>query len=128
MIVDSFYSYLGTQVGVTSLCPSSKHFPLTIPEGTTPPAITFSLDADERDPLFDGPGDLKQALIEANAWHTDHSAAHALADAIETSLANYRGAFGSKTAEHIRLNRKFELFETDSGLYRVSQQFFIAYY
>lgn len=128
MIVDSFFSYLGAQVGVTSLCPASKMFPLTIPEGTAPPAITFSLDSDERDPLFDGPGELKQALIDTSAWHNDHAAAHALADAMESALANYRGAFGSKTAEHIRLARKFELFESDSGLYRVSQQFLVAYY
>lgn len=126
MIVDSFYSYLAAQVGVTSLCP--QIYPLTIPEGKTPPAITFSLDSDERDPLFDGPGDLKQALVDTSAWHTDHASAHAIADAIETALANYRGTFGSKTAEHIRLARKFELLETDSGLYRVSQQFFIAYH
>lgn len=126
MIVDSFYSFLGAQSGVTSLCP--QMYPLTIPEGTSPPAITFTLDADDREPLFDGPGDLRRALIEANAWHTDHAAAHAIADAIETALANYRGTFGSKTAEYIALQRKFELFETDSGLYRVSQQFLIAYY
>ena len=126
MIVDSFFAFLGAQSGVTSLC--QQIFPLTIPEGADPPAITFSLDSDTRDPLFDGPGDLKTALIDTSAWHTDHAAAHALADAIESALANYRGAFGSKTAEHIRLERKFELFESDSGLYRVSQQFFIAYY
>lgn len=126
MIVDSFFTYLAAQAGVTSLCP--QIYPLTIPEGKSPPAITFSLDADERDPLFDGPGDLKQALIDTSAWHTDHVAAHTIADAIESALANYRGAFGSKTAEHIRLARKFEMFESDSSLYRVSQQFFIAYY
>ena len=126
MIVDSFYTFLAAQAGVTSLC--SQIYPLTIPQGISPPAITFSLDADERDPLFDGPGDLKTALIDTSAWHTDHAAAHAIADAIETALANYRGAFGSKTAEHIRLARKFELFESDTGLYRVSQQFLIAYH
>lgn len=126
MIVDSFYTFLAAQAGVTSLC--SRIYPLTIPEGTTPPAITYTLDADDREPLFDGPGDLKRALIEATAWSLDHSNAHAIADVIETALANYRGAFGSKTAEHIRLERKFELFESDTGLYRVSQQFLIAYY
>lgn len=126
MIVDSFYSFLGAQSGVTSLCP--QIYPLTIPEGKQPPAITFSMDSDERDPLFDGPGDLKTALIDTSAWHTDHAAAHAIADAIESALGNYRGTFGTKTAEHTRLARKFELFESDSGLYRVSQQFLIAYY
>ena len=128
MIVDSFFSFLGAQSGVTSLCPSSKHFPLTIPEGTTPPAITFSLDAERREPLFDGQADLRESLIDVRAWHTDQAAAHALADAIETALVNYRGAFGSKTAEHIRIERKFDLFESDTGLYCVPQQFLIAYY
>lgn len=126
MIVDSFYSFLAAQVGVTSLC--EQIFPLTIPEGKSPPAITYSLDSDERDLVFDGQGGLKQALIDTSSWSLDHATAHTIADAIETALANYRGAFGSKTAEHIRLARKFELFESDSGLYRVSQQFLIAYY
>jgi hypothetical protein len=126
VIVDSFFSFLGAQSGVTSLCP--RIYPLTIPEGANPPAITFSLDSDERDQLFDGPGDLKQALIDTSSWSLDHANAHAIADAVEAALANYRGTFGSKTAEHIRLARKFELFESDSGLYRVSQQFLIAYH
>lgn len=126
MISDSFFSYLGAQSGVTTLCP--QIYPVTIPQGVDPPAITFSLDADDREPLFDGPGDLKQALIEVNSWSLDHANAHAIADAVETALANYRGTFGTKTAEHIRLARKFELFESDTALYRVSQQFLIAYY
>ena len=126
MISDSFFSYLGAQSGVTTLC--SQIYPLTIPQGVDPPAITFTLDADDRDPLFDGPGDLKQALIDVSSWSADHANAHAIADAIETALANYRGTFGAKTAEHIRLERKFELFESDTKLYRVSQQFLIAYY
>lgn len=126
MIVDSFYSYLAAQAGVVALCP--QIYPLTIPEGVTPPAITYSLDGDDRDRLLDGVGDMKSALISVDAWSTDHAGAHAIADAVEASLAGYRGSFGTKTAEHVRLERKFELFESDTGLYRVSLQFFIAYY
>lgn len=126
MIVDSFYSYLAAQAGVVALCP--QIYPLTIPEGVTPPAITYTLDGDGRDRLLDRVGDMKSALISVESWSLDHANAHAIADAIETSLAGYRGTFGTKTSEHIRLERKFELFESDTGLYRVSQQFFIAYY
>lgn len=126
MIVASAYSFLAANAGVAALCP--QIFPLTIPEGISPPAITYSLDDERRDLLLDGVGDLKTALIEFTAWHTDHAEAHAIADAIESALVGHRGTFGSETAEHIRLERKFELFESDSGLFRVSQQFLIAYY
>lgn len=126
MIVDSFYTFLAAQAGVASLCP--QIFPLTIPQGVTPPAITYSLDADDRDIVFDGQAELREALISVESWSALHANSHAIADAIEAALVNYRGAFGSKTAEHIRLARRFELFESDTGLYRVSSQFFIAYH
>lgn len=126
MIVESFFTFLGSQSGVVALCP--QIFPFVIPQGIVPPAITFSLDSDDRQPLLDGVGSLRTALIEVNAWSLDHQNAHQIAEAIEAALANHRGAFGAKTAEQIRLERKFELLESDTGLYRVSQQFFIAYY
>lgn len=128
MIVDSFFSYLSANAGVAALCPETSFFPMTIPQGAALPAITYSLDADDRDQLLDSIGDLKTALFEVNAFSLDHVVAHQLAEAVETALAGYRGAFGSKTAEHIRLERKFELFETDTKLHRVTQQFVLAYY
>lgn len=126
MIVDSLFSFLQANAGVNAV--AQGIYPQTIPQGGAFPAITYTLDADERDQLLDSIGDLKRALIEINAWDQDHRLAHALADAIEAALAGYRGVFGTKTAEHIRLERKFDLFESDSLLYRVSQQFLIAYY
>lgn len=126
MIVDSLFTFLAADAGIAALCQSIH--PQTLPQNATYPAITYSLDAESRDQLLAEIGLLKTALIEINAWHSDHFTAHQLTDAIENALAGYRGAFGSKTAEHIRLERKFELFESDSGLYRVSQQFLIAYY
>jgi hypothetical protein len=126
MIVDSLFSFLAADAGIYDRCQSI--FPQTIPQNASLPAITYTLNSEERDQLMAGVGLLKTALIDIEAWHTDHRGAHELADAIETLLAGYRGEFGSKTAEHIRMERKFELFESDSGLYRVSQQFLIAYY
>jgi len=128
VISDSLFTYLMASSGVTALCPASI-FPHVMTQDAALPAITYSLDADDRDRLFDGTaGALKTALVEINTFDLDHKVAHQLADAIETALVDYRGAFGSKTAEHIRLERKFDLFESDSKLYRVSQQFMIAYY
>lgn len=126
MIVDSFRTFLVAQTGVASLCP--QMFPLTIPASAKPPAITFSVDSDERDQLLDDSGSLRRALIECSSWHTDHYMSHQIADAIESALVGHRGAFGSVTAEHIRLERRLEIFESDTGLYRVSQQFLIAYH
>lgn len=126
MIVDSFYGFLAADAGVAALCQSI--WPQTIPQNAGMPAITYSLDDEQVDRLLDGPGDLRSALIDVSTWSPDHAQSHELADAVESALVGHRGTFGTKTAEHIRLERKFELFESDTRLYRVSQQFFIAYY
>lgn len=126
MIVDSVYSFLAANAGIAALCQSI--YPQLAPQPITGDMITYSLDSDETYPLFDGVGSLREARVSVEAWSLDHLRAHQIGDAIESALDGYRGAFGSKTADHVRLERKFELFESDSKLYRVSQQFVLAYY
>jgi hypothetical protein len=127
MIADSLKNYLSANAAIAALCPESI-FPQVMPLEAKLPAITYSLDGDTRDQLLDVVGALRQALVSIDVFDPDHYVAHQLADTVEGSLVDYRGAFGSKTAEHIRLERRFDLFESDSKLYRVSQQFLIAYY
>jgi hypothetical protein len=127
MIVDSIHQYLSTSTGITDIVGKSV-FPLTVPQGASFPAVVFTLDEDNIDQLLDEVGGLRRSLVSIDCYSKDHPEAHQLADATEAALIGKRGTFGTKTAEFITLQRRFELLETDSKLYRVSMQFAIAYF
>ena len=130
MIVESFHSHLAADGGVSAIV--DRIWPHWIPLDADMPAISYRMDADDRQYLLDGESSLKTALFDVECWSDSYREAHRLADAVESSLSGHTGAFGTlspiDTVDHIRLERKFELAETDSKLYRVSMQFFVAYY
>ena len=127
MIVDSVYTHLSTAAGIKAIAGSSV-FPLTVPQGSQFPAVVFTLDSDEIDQLLDEVGELRRAMVSIDGYSTNHVEAHQLGDAIEAALTGTHGPFGSKTAEFITLQRRFEMFESDTFLYRVALQFLIAYH
>lgn len=130
MIVESFHSHLKADVGVSAIV--DKIWPHWIPLDAAMPAISYRMDADDRQYILDGESSLKTALFDVECWSDSYLEAHQLANAVESALSGHTGAFGvlspADTVDHIRLERKFELAETDTKLYRVSMQFFVAYY
>jgi hypothetical protein len=130
MFIESFYSHLAADAGVDALV--GAIYPHWVPQNATFPSISYRLQSDERQQLFDAVSSLKTALYEVDCWSLVHGGAHEIADAVESSLAGHTGAFGTLSprdqVDQIRLERKLEFFETDTKLYRVSLQFFVAYY
>ncbi len=91
--------------------------------------ITYRVAADEDEMLLDGDqSSLEEALIEIDCWDLDYMRVQALADAVEISLISYVGLFGELGVDHCRVERRFDLFETDTRLHRVQMQFFMSYY
>ncbi len=127
MIVDAVYSRLSSDAGVSAIAGASV-FPVTIPQGASKPAIVYTLDGDEVDQLLDGLGEGRLAFVAIDCYADLHAQAHSLADAVEACLSGYRGAMGAKTVEFAKLERRFDLFETETKLYRVSLQFRLAYH
>ena len=133
MIIEAIVSEIQGSAAVTAL--AKRIYPDRIPQQNEPPAITYKLDADERHQVSDGPSAHKIALIELKAWAPEKLRAHQIAEAIETLLApaapTYPRQLGDVsagiTASHIRLERKFDIFENDTHYFAVSQQFHIAY-
>ncbi len=130
MIVESFYSHMLADAAVSAI--TTRIFPQTIPDGQEPPAITFQLDGDDRNPTFDGVSDsLKTARFDVNAYSLEYLEAHALAEALEAALAGTRGNFGTLSppdfVDQVRMERKFDIFETQTGLHRVSLNFIVLY-
>lgn len=130
MITEAFYAHLKADSGVMAIAKSIS--PHIIPAGSEPPAITYSVDEDGAETVFDGPSSLSICRMSVDCWSKEYLQCHELSSAVESALINYAGDLGSQTpaitADHIRLERKFDLFESPTELYRVSLQFYIAYY
>lgn len=126
MIAKGVYSRLGTS-GISTI--TDRVYPKVAPLNVRAPFIIYGVDSDMSDTLFDGAETLRQSFIDVDCYAKEYLKAHELAAAVETAFVDYRGALTSAlTAEYIRLERKFDLFEADTQLYRVSLQLYIAYY
>lgn len=126
MIAAAFYAHVSADSGISGL--TNSIYPHVIPPDAAIPAITYSVSDDRRGPTLNGASSLKVALFNVDCWSTLYSEAHALSDAVESSLAGYAGLMGAVEVDHVRLDRKFDLFENETELYRVSLQFIVAYY
>jgi hypothetical protein len=130
MIVESLKYHLANTAGIAAI--NERVWPHWIPLNAVMPAISYRMDADDRQQLLDGVSTLKTALMDVECWSDSYLESHQLADAVEAALVGHTGTIGASSpldvVDHIRLERKLELAETDSKLYRISMQFFVAYY
>ena len=131
MIGESMRTHLLSDAGVIAI--STRIYPHHLPQNVTFPAVTYNIDGDEREEVFGGASSLKTVLVTIDSWGMTYTEVWDLADAIEDALVGSSGDFGTLSppdvVDHVRMERgSFDLFETDTKLYRVSQQFLIAYY
>ena len=133
MILEAFFSHLSADDGFIALA-GNRLYPVVAPQGIDYPMATYTLDGDETDRLADSSiSSLRIALISVDIWGLTVLEAHALADAVEAALLPVHGVMGSldvpQEVDDIRLARpRLALFESDSKLYRASQQYAVAYY
>ena len=122
MIAGSFYTYLNAQISVPI-------YPQVLPQRHNGfPAITYIQDDNLEQTLLDGTNSsLLEARFQVDCWANSYNSVHQLAEDVKAALTGYTGPFGDYTADHIRKEREIDLFEQDTGLHRVSMQFFIAY-
>jgi len=114
----------------------SRVYPHKLPQGVAFPAITYSLDQDSLTPLLDGSvSSLREALALVDCWAKTYIEAVVVADTVVETLLGVVAAGGEmgdtdpvQIVDSVRQERRFELFEDDTLLYRVSLQFAIAYY
>lgn len=131
MITEALRSHLLNDAGVSALV--TQLYPLSIPQGAVSPAIVYTGDSDERAQLLDGTtSSLKTSLVDLDVYTKRYEDSHSIADAVEAALAGHTGVMGAlspeKVVDHIRMERRFDIYEQDTEFYRVSMQFFIAYY
>ena len=86
------------------------------------------------DPTLDGVSTLREAFVNVDCWSKSYLSSHRLANAVESVLLAAAAArvLGSMSPpqeiDHARVERRLDLYESDTQLYRVSLQFLIAYY
>lgn len=128
-ISTSLYTWLTSNSAISALV-GSRVYPQVIPPAETgSPAITYAQENVENIYLLQGKSDLRIADFAIDCWHKQYVDARNLADTIHSELDQYRGTFGADTVESVRLTNDFEgPPDNDTGLYRVSLRFDIAYY
>ncbi len=114
---------------VTDLC--RFIYPNVIPLGQEAPAIVYGVDSDERDRTLGGQGSYRMARVALDVYAPKYDDAQAIADALESALVDFRGALGAASlnieADHVRQERRTDLYENTTDYHRVSMQFFIGY-
>lgn len=129
MIGQAVYQQLAATAGVRKLC--KWIYPQIIPQDRQAPAITYRVDDIERDRGLAGELSYNLARVSVDVYTDDYSTSSAIADAIEAALVDYRGTLGKAASgidcDHIRLERRFDIFESPTELHRVSLQFAIGY-
>jgi len=125
-VATSLYTFLSGNGTITAI--TTAIHPQVLPQEVAFPALTYTMDADDDDYLLSGSASgLKEALFSIDCYSPSYVTAHTLADAVRGELIGVTGTFGAVTADHIRKEREFDLFEPPTELHRVSMEFFVAY-
>lgn len=106
-----------THVGTT---PSSRIYPLVLPQSPTLPALTFQRISNARVNSFDAGGGIDNPRIQVDCWATTRKAARELAKEVKRVVEN-SGALNAWLIS----DAEFYEDEVEPRLYRVSMDFSI---
>jgi len=107
-------------------------YPLTIPQGEPLPVITYSVVATDEDNQEGDADTLARARVQLDCWATTYKQANDLARAVRLALPTTTGAIGSGTnrvegVSIIPIETGRQLYEPDTGYYRVMLEFYVWY-
>lgn len=128
-IAQSLYTWLTANSAIEAIV-GDRIYPQVIPQHETArPAITYSQEGGVYMEHLAGRSDTRMSEFSIECWSPTYLAAKNLAETVQTELVGVRGSFGGDTAESVRLVNDFDgPPDNDTGLYRVSLRFEIAYY
>lgn len=130
-VLSSMTAWLLTRTEITSLL-DTRVYPMAIPAGTTAspttmPCMTYQLVDEPVITTFDGKP-IYKARIQVDAFGGSYKSARGLADAVHGVMHGFRGAWGDLEVGGVFRKRKQDLSESESGLFRVSQDFIVNYH
>lgn len=128
-IAQSFNTWLTANSAVEALV-DDRIYPLVVPQReSSRPCITYNQESGDYIEHLAGRSDTRMSEFSIDCWAPTYLSARNLAETVNTELVGVRGSFGADTAESVRLTNDFDgPYDDDTGLYRVSLRFEIAYY
>lgn len=129
MIAD-LITYLTQDVAAVSTLVGTRVYAKQLPQKPTLPAITWDDVGSVWNRDMTGPAGKVRRRISLNAWASTERGAQELADAIRQGLDGFDGDMRNTVVGNIRIDLRLNNFEEEAGvtgLYRVMQDFIIAY-
>lgn len=133
MIEIGLASYLGGHGVVGPLVTDAdltRVFPLLIPEhvrgeSRKQPCIVYQRIGTERDGTFCETDSLAKVSMQIDVYSKSYLTAKQLAQEVRRALVDYTGPMGDTHVDKVFIDVEFDLVETDTGLFRVSQTYTI---
>lgn len=97
--------------------------PQKIPRGPSQtPCVVYQTRSVDRQVTYCGTSGLIRTMLQLDCYSSTYTEAKQLADAVRTSLIDFRGSLGGVVSvRHAALESEFDLQDPEPGLYRVSQ-------
>lgn len=128
-IEKALYARLQSVAAVTDLV-STRVFPVTLPQNITYPCVSYQIISAQRRSVFGrDTGDVR-ARIQIDSWGekvASAAGARVTAEAVRGALQRWSGASADVTISAIFLEDERHEYDDKTGLYRVSQDYFVWY-
>jgi hypothetical protein len=108
----------------------TRIFPLLIPEhvrgdAKKMPCLVYQRIGTERDKTFCATDTLARVSLQLDVYSKSYLTCKQLALAVRQAIVDYTGPMGDTHVDKVFIDVEFDLVETDTGLYRVSQTYTI---
>lgn len=123
----ALYSYLSTYAGLTALV-STRIYPVTMPQGVTYPAVTYTRISAPRIHAMGRDTGLASPRVQVDCWGSSYSSVKGVAAQVRAALQDFSGLMGG--AGGVTVQRAFiegdrDLYESDTQTHRTSMDFII---
>lgn len=126
-IKSALAGFLQSAPGITAIA-GDRSYPEVIPDqvfdaASKRPCVVWSRQSAERAKTFCGTGPLTRSTFSIDCYARTSAAAEELAQAVRTSLTDYRGTMGGVEIKDAALTGDFDLLDLEPGLFRVALSF-----
>lgn len=105
---------------------TARIFPVRLPQKPTFEAITYQkVGMPTRVHAFGEDSGLMQARVAVSSWAPTYDRVKVLAEAVRDGLSRARGTFGGVVVQGMFFDNELDLFEDDTALHRVNQDYLI---
>jgi hypothetical protein len=101
----------------------NRVYPMVIPQDGTFPAVVYQQISENRTHLFGADAPVKRVRVQVSSFAQTYAAAQELSAEVEARLSRFRGEAGGVTAVDSFLDNTLSNYESDTGVYRVIQDF-----